>query len=117
MKKRSQHSRIRSMQRQHRAIKFQQSALVAKIDNRRRAADYRDCKNPRPHRVRCRVGIRRPTRDCQNAKLINPKMVDELFQDQGPIGQLAIRLQRGFADSGAIRRNNADTKIARRLIS
>ena len=94
MKEHSQQLRIRSVQRQHPAIKFQQTAMIAKIDDRRRPAHDRNCAHAVRHPPRGGVGVGRTSGNRENMEALDFEVIGELLQHRRPIDQFAICLKR-----------------------
>ena len=87
--------------------------MIAKIDNRRRAACDRDCLHTLGNFPRRRVGVRGTAGDRQNSKSFDSKVICQLLNDLRPIDQFAIRLKTGIANAGAIRRNDFHAQLPR----
>src|SRR6266436_576446 len=113
IKQRSQELRTRSIKREHPTVKFEQSTLVAKIDNRGRATHNCNRAHTLRHFPRRRIGVGRATRNCQHPKVTNAKMIGQFFEDRWPINQFPVGLKSRTADPGPVWSDDTNTKIAR----
>src|SRR6478735_3328908 len=100
----------------HPTVEWKQSTVIGKACKWRRTAHNGNRAHAFRHRPSRREGIRRSAGNPEHAKLLDPQPICELLKQRRPIEQLPLRVKRRISNSRAIRRNDAEVKLARRCV-